>query len=86
MGQIIDLLIRAQALSRIRGHENLRLALENSSQVMERLGLVEYTECARQRAIKLYVVAGRRDFEAVSGSIRAQSVPGRKKVNKKGLP
>jgi hypothetical protein len=32
------------------------------------------------------MVAGRRDFAAVFGSIRAQSVPEHEKVNKKGLP
>jgi hypothetical protein len=53
---------------------------------MERLGLVDHTECNRERALKLHAVARRRDSEAVSGSIRAQSVPGPKKVNKKGLP
>ena len=83
---LIDPLNLAQARYHKRRRENLRLAFENLSQVVERLGLVEYTECARQRAIKLYVVAGRRDFEAVSGSIRAQSVPGPEKVNEKGLP
>ena len=50
---------------------------------MERFRVVEQTECDRQRGFKLYVVAGRRDSGAVSGSIRAQSVPGPEKVNEK---
>jgi hypothetical protein len=70
----------------MKGRENLRLALEHPSQVVERLGLVEQTECDRQCAFKLYVAAGRRGFGAVSGSIRAQSVPRTGKVNEKGLP
>ena len=41
---------------------------------------------AGSELLKLYLVAGRRDFGAVSGSIRAQSVPGPEKVNEKGLP
>jgi hypothetical protein len=78
--------IRPSAPIRIRGGENLRLALENPSQIVERLGLVDHTDYDLERAFKLHAVAGRRDFGAVSGSIRAQSVPEPEKVHEKGLP
>ena len=75
--------LKTQITDPSKRDENLRLALDNPSQVGRRLCLVEQTKRERQRAFKLYIVDARGGLGAVSGSIPAQSLPGTEMVNEK---